>query len=1461
MSETPELNPQPEVPATLPPATAPSGTGRYIFRVVAWTAASIAVLFVVLVAALAIYSTTADFQRRMTHQLANVLEDATGGTVEVDHVTLDVWHLAAEVDGLIIHGLEAPTEAPYLRASKVLVRVKILNILGHATGTTPASHVSLSLLRVESPQIHIVVDKDGKNNIPTPKKKNQSNQPIADTLLDLKAQQVDLVQGIAVFNDRAVPFNLAANEVNAQIHYLTASDRYAATVDLNDIRSQISRQPEAKSTLHLEAEIGRDAADLKTLKFHTGDQSDLQMTASLKQFNNPAWETKVSGSVEMKQLTILANVPGFSLGSIDLNLAGHSCQPLPPTTSTSKPKLLDRLRGKKGTATITAGATSDPECQSGYIVAGPFKVHNGSYRDENVRFRDINAGGQLHITPRQFLMSSVVATFPGGGEIKGLLRMDGWLDQAPPTTATGKPIAGPPVGAGRSFVDATVAKLPLRTILDDTAPIGFGDLGFDTSANGPAKVTWGGPVPDVADTVQVDAELQLAPTGNHRATAISDIPVTGQLNGHYDGLTETVQVHRLLFQSPQSVINANGILGVNVGDPLTVLNVDIQTHDLGEYDQLFRTIQLTGNNRLGTAAIPVSLHGSANFQGTTRGPIAKLDWRGHLEANNLEVRLGDILKDPPPTITTTIPPPASTDVHIDNLVADAEYNPSGASVASSTLTQGTAVLHISGTFKPRSVIVHRQPDFVWDTGTALDTKIQLANSKVTDLLTIAGQQNNIPVTGTISLDGHVTGTFANFNGSGNISLTNGVAYGEPFESVAVTGSAHGQDIEATKVALRLHGMAINGDGGYNLTTKHLHGHIQGDNLRLSKFTLFQQRGIDADGTVSLVADANGTVEQPGLKASLKLTNLVAQGKPLGQATIEAHSDLNHLSYNVQSTLVGTQVAAVGQTDLTGDFQTQAKLSLGNFDIGRMLTLFSPGGVVAQSNISGTIDVSGPAKTPTALTGKALFQNFEVTSQGITLKAAEPLTIGLRNGLATLDQVHITGQDTDMRASGTAQLFGGINAKTKQPDAASGRLDINALGTISMALAHTFDPDLRTSGKVVFSVGASGVISKPTLSGKVEFQNVNVAMEDIPNGLSNMNGTLIFNEDRLNVQSLVATTGGGQIKLGGFLTYRNGLYADLTATGDVVRIRLYGLSATANSSLRLQGGLQNSLLSGNILLTRFGVGADVDFAAFAAAGGVSAPPDPSSPSNKIQLDVHVTSSPQLDFQNSYAKLAGTVDLTLRGTIAEPTVLGRIQITDGSATFAGTKYQLQRGDIYFTNPGRIDPTIDLDATARVENYDVTVGLHGTTTNLRPTYRSEPPLSEPDIFALLALGRTQEESQIYQEQQSAAGTDPTTNALLSGALNATVSNRVSKLFGGAGTVKIDPSYVGTLGNSSARITVQQQLSRQLSVTYATNVNSSAQQLIQLQYDLSPTMSIVAARDESGVFSVVYKIRRAYR
>jgi translocation and assembly module TamB len=379
---------------------------------------------------------------------------------------------------------------------------------------------------------------------------------------------------------------------------------------------------------------------------------------------------------------------------------------------------------------------------------------------------------------------------------------------------------------------------------------------------------------------------------------------------------------------------------------------------------------------------------------------------------------------------------------------------------------------------------------------------------------------------------------------------------------------------------------------------------------------------------------------------------------------------------------------------------------------------------------------------------------------------------------------------------------------------------------------------------------------------VEFQNAAIALQDFPNGLSQIKGKLEFNQNRLEVRSLTAMSGGGQLSVGGYIGFQRGLYADLTATGKSIRIRYpQGISSLADATLRLQGPQNNLLLSGNVLVTRFAINSDLDLSSFASStAGVPSIASPDAPSNHLRLDVHLTSAPQLNFQNALAKLAGDVDLHMRGTLASPSLLGRISLTEGNATFGGTKYVLQRGDIYFNNPVRIQPNIDLDATARVEDYDITLGLHGTTDKYNLTYRSEPPLPEADVIALLALGRTQDEQRAYSQQQQQAGDNPMTDALLGGALNATVSNRVQRLFG-SGSIKVDPNFIGTLGNSTARVTVVEQIGKTLTFTYASNVNTSTQQFLQAEIAINRHVSLLVTQDESGVFSMVVKARRRYK
>jgi translocation and assembly module TamB len=293
-------------------------------------------------------------------------------------------------------------------------------------------------------------------------------------------------------------------------------------------------------------------------------------------------------------------------------------------------------------------------------------------------------------------------------------------------------------------------------------------------------------------------------------------------------------------------------------------------------------------------------------------------------------------------------------------------------------------------------------------------------------------------------------------------------------------------------------------------------------------------------------------------------------------------------------------------------------------------------------------------------------------------------------------------------------------------------------------------------------------------------------------------------------------------------------------------------------------MKSALLSGDITLTRLGLNPQFDFANYLVKGMRGAPAQKiASPLNNVRLDIHVTSKPELQVQTSLARLSGNVDLRLRGTAARPIVLGRVNLLEGMIYFNGTKYRLERGDVTFMNPVRIEAALDVELSARVRDYDIALGFHGSLNKLTPSYRSDPPLSSSDIISLLALGRTAEESanpaMMGTSQYQPTVSESASTALIGQALNATVSSRVQRLFG-VSRLKIDPNVGGALNSGLARVTVEQQVSNKLTLTYITNLNQSAQEIIQFEYNLDKGVSIVGVRDQTGVvsFNVLLRKRR---
>ena len=66
------------------------------------------------------------------------------------------------------------------------------------------------------------------------------------------------------------------------------------------------------------------------------------------------------------------------------------------------------------------------------------------------------------------------------------------------------------------------------------------------------------------------------------------------------------------------------------------------------------------------------------------------------------------------------------------------------------------------------------------------------------------------------------------------------------------------------------------------------------------------------------------------------------------------------------------------------------------------------------------------------------------------------------------------------------------------------------------------------------------------------------------------------------------------------------------------------------------------------------------------------------------------------------------------------------------------------------------------------------------------------------------------------------------------------------------------GPDNNPSARLTIEQQVSKDVTLTYITNLTQSAQQVIQFEYNINAEYTVQGIRDENGVVSFDLLIRK---
>jgi translocation and assembly module TamB len=297
-----------------------------------------------------------------------------------------------------------------------------------------------------------------------------------------------------------------------------------------------------------------------------------------------------------------------------------------------------------------------------------------------------------------------------------------------------------------------------------------------------------------------------------------------------------------------------------------------------------------------------------------------------------------------------------------------------------------------------------------------------------------------------------------------------------------------------------------------------------------------------------------------------------------------------------------------------------------------------------------------------------------------------------------------------------------------------------------------------------------------------------------------------------------------------------------------------MSWLSSGTLRFAGTAQAALLSGNVTVQRLLMSEGFDLASLlvSSKAPVRAPTTSSPFLRNLQFDIQANSAPDARVEWTSTSFEGEADIRVRGTWENPILLGRISLLNGELSFAGNRYKLVRGDIDFTNPFRLDPVLNVQATTNVQQYEVTLDISGPASRLSMNYRSDPPLPSSDIINLLALGQATE-STAYRGASSQQTPQSGATSLLSEAISNQFGGRLERLFG-ITRFRVDPFLAGTTNeqNGAARVTIEEQVGQHLTVTYVTNVAGDQEEVIQVEYLVRPDLSIVALRDYNGTFSI---------
>lgn len=724
----------------------------------------------------------------------------------------------------------------------------------------------------------------------------------------------------------------------------------------------------------------------------------------------------------------------------------------------------------------------------------------------------------------------------------------------------------------------------------------------------------------------------------------------------------------------------------------------------------------------------------------------------------------------------------------------------------------------------------------------------------------------IPVDGAVSLNIDVSGSIGDPSVRSRIQVESPSFFGELFDSLEADVLYRLGGFELAEAALQRGDSTLRVTGSVDRGTQMAEISLASNPWPLAEFSWGRALMPGLTGTVEFELDASGQLGDARLLRELEMdghwvvAGLRRNDQPLGHWTggIRSQRDRQNIDLDWSANVLGgvirgdADVWQVEPASYSGDIEFR---SISMSQVAEFLGLPTErigGEVVGSASFGGVIGVADTFKIDGTVDSLDL-QVGNRSQIAYSISNVFPMRWGISEGALHLDSMALNSPDTHLAIDGSIGLGG------------DREIDMRLDGTLDLAPLGVVVPGLDAAGVSRVAVKAGGTLDHPALDGTIELDGATLSSPDVPVRLSEMSGSVRFENGQARVVGVQAASGGGTVDLSGVMAFRDSsVEYRLQAAARDMRVEYpENVSSVIDGQFTLAGIGSRSILNGDVTISRMSLREGLSFSdLFGSLDRGEGDGAGSSMFENMQVQVQIGAVSQLPVATDLMRdVKADLDLQVMGTVASPSLLGAIGISQGELHMIGTRYQIARGDVRFENPLRPEPVLNIELETRIRDTDLALVLSGPATSLALSYRSDPPITFPDLINLIVVGKEPTAdpsiaSQARIQQQSLVQTGA--DAILSQALSRPLSKRLQRFFG-VSRLKVDPQIGGLEANPSARISTEQQIADDLTLIYSYDLSSAQQQSLRIEWSPDRRWSFIVTRDQNGLVGsdVLYKVR----